>query len=490
MTISVAGMFATVHLAGQNVDGGALASCQIDYHGEDGPVTITHDGGRAFDTATLRVIFENATSGTSTRAFAVADGDADSTFEPGESGTFGRIGERTTVTVTTSDTIVCTEVLAPRSETTTATSSDPDETTSEPTPTTTPANAPPDADAGSDARVDGERGSTTDLRGSATDSDGDTLTYDWEITDADGIERSVALRDAATTTPTFEVTGNVTDRNHTVTVELTVADGDGATASDTTTVTVTEHNPPPTVDAGNDTQADGSDTPAAATALGSPPDDATVSPADTTQRVYAVDASGALAPGQTGVSDLLDSVTLDAAASDPDGDPLTYDWTVVDADGIADKIALRDDDTLRPTFAVTSLVSQRDRTVTLRLTATDADGATASDTVNVTVLSNKPPNAVIDRDSSRLFTTNLNASESTDPDGDPLTYEWKISNTGGFDLDQLRLDQSGATASVSSIRRILWLFLGSTHDVEITLVVSDDDGATDTATITVGLRGP
>ena len=70
-------------------------------------------------------------------------------------------------------------------------------------------------------------------------------------------------------------------------------------------------------------------------------------------------------------------VTLHGTASDPDGDPLTYAWTQVDGP----PAVIRDPDD--PETVVDGF--EAGATLTFRLTVTDAQGASSSDEVIVTV---------------------------------------------------------------------------------------------------------
>ena len=99
-------------------------------------------------------------------------------------------------------------------------------------------NKAPTADAGSDFSV--TEGSTGTLDGSASSSDPSRsiTTYEWTITNVNGL--SVSINDADTSDPTavFDATGASVSSPTDVTVELKVTDNEGDTATDTVVVTV------------------------------------------------------------------------------------------------------------------------------------------------------------------------------------------------------------------------------------------------------------
>ena len=115
-------------------------------------------------------------------------------------------------------------------------------------------------------------------------------------------------------------------------------------------------------------------------------------------------------------------VTLDGTgSSDPDADPLTYSWAVVSGPAAV----------LNPPNSPTPAFIARDAgTYVLRLTVRDGSGATARDEVSI-VVTNRAPVIGLVSPVSPLVTLPVSASQvfqvnSTDPDGDALTYAWTV----------------------------------------------------------------
>ena len=211
------------------------------------------------------------------------------------------------------------------------------------------ANNPPTADAGTAQTA--QEGATVTLSGTASDPDGDQLTYSWSHYSS----LEIILTGAGSLAPSF--TAPQVHGNTTITFTLTADDG-RENGTDTVQVTILDRpaNSPPSVDAGEPVAV------------------------------------------REGVQ-----LTLNATASDPDGDQLTYSWS---HDSTLD-ISLTSADSLSPTFTAPQVSANT--TVAFTLTADDGTD-THSDAVAVTIL-----------DVSVVDTTNGESGQNTavtlNPDG-------------------------------------------------------------------------
>ena len=283
-----------------------------------------------------------------------------------------------------------------------------------------PPNQAPDANAGADQNA--TAGSVVTLQGSASsDPDGDPLTFQWRSLSApDGT--TVSLSGAATAQATF--TPSVAGVYE---FELTVSDGELA-ARDTVRVTVAAANRAPVVDAGAD-------------------------------QSVTVGAQS----------------TVTATATDPDGDPLTYAWTV-ESRPEGSTAALSATDT--PSVSLTPDIAGA---YVLRVTVSDGRGGEDSDEVTITATAagmNRAPvaSAGFDLNGTETIAVSLDGTASFDPDGDELTYTWSVVSR-----------PDGSTASIIAADAVTAFFTPDLEGVYVVeLEVSDGEfTSTDTATINV-----
>jgi PKD repeat protein len=149
------------------------------------------------------------------------------------------------------------------------------------------------------------------------------------------------------------------------------------------------------------------------------------------------------------------SVQFDGStSSDPDGDTLTYDWDWNDGTAHGSGVNPTHVYAAAGTYHVTLLVS-------------DGKGGTNSVTNDVVVTAppvNHPPVAAFVATPTNL-SVQFDASTSSDPDGDTLTYDW---------------DWNDGTAHGSGVTPIHVYTAGGTYHV--TLTVSDGKGGTNAVT--------
>lgn len=120
-------------------------------------------------------------------------------------------------------------------------------------------------------------------------------------------------------------------------------------------------------------------------------------------------------------------VTLDGtASSDPDGNPLTYQWTIISKP--AGSVATLSDPSLpNPTFTV-DIAGQ----YTFQLVVNDGLALSAPDNVTVSTVNSAPvADAGPDQTAALGASVTLDGTKSFDVDGDPLTYQWTLTKPAG-----------------------------------------------------------
>ncbi|MCD9457438.1 PKD domain-containing protein [Marinibactrum halimedae] len=387
-------------------------------------------------------------------------------------------------------------------------------------------NVAPVVDAGADQTV--VVGSRVNLSGTATDADGDTLTYQWVFLSQPTVD---VLENTTTLTPSF-----VASEAGEYLVQLVANDGELSSNPDTVRIIVLDGNAPPVANAGTDMSIsvdvatsgialdgsrsidpDGDPLTYAWTLSGAPVEhDGVLTNIDrvnprfaaTTAGVYTfqlivndgeqnsapdvvqitvadtpVDPRAPVANAGSDRSANIDEViTLNGAASyrfegdQQVSDGLSYRWLVIDPAG-AD-VTLVSANTVSPTFA-----AHKEGTYVVQLIVNDGALDSTPDTVAVSVAShekNQKPiaNAGVDRtftptDSAAGLT--LNGSGSTDPDGDELSYQWRVvSSPSGSALTLAGADQVNPVLTTSTLGVYV-----------IELVVNDGSLASDPDTVQV-----
>jgi len=258
---------------------------------------------------------------------------------------------------------------------------------------------------------------TVYLNGTASsDPDGNGLTFTWSFVSKPSGSTAV-LSGATTPTPSF-----VIDKPGTYTVALSVSDG--SLSSTTDTVVISTSNSAPVANAG---------------------------------------------PDQTGQVET--TVTLDgSASSDVDGNALAYQWSLVSAPS-GSLTALTNSTMINPTLTLDKF-----GTYVVQLIVNDGIKDSAPDTMTISTL-NSPPVANAGPDNSAYVgeTVTLDGSGSRDVDGNPLTYQWSLTEkpTGSA---AILLNPTTTTPSVKIDK-------AGTYIAQ--LIVNDgiDSSNTDTATI-------
>jgi len=270
----------------------------------------------------------------------------------------------------------------------------------------------------------------------ATDPDGDTLTYAWAQTPASPAGTFSSTTAASPTWTAPAVTGT-----QDFTLAVTVTDGKGGSKQSSINVTVAvggQTNRPPSVDA--------------------------------------ITASvGQVPPGG--------AITLTLTATDPDGDTLTYAWAQTPASPAG---TFSSTTAASPTWTAPAVTGTQD--FTLAVTVTDGKGGSKQSSINVTVAvggqTNRPPSVDAITAPSTLVagTTGDFSIRASDDDGDPLTYTWV----------QEEPTPPGTWVGATSGTSAQWYSppVGRTTDFTLKVSVTDGRNAPVVRTVTVPVTVP
>ncbi len=295
-----------------------------------------------------------------------------------------------------------------------------------------PSNLAPNVNAGSDLTIN--QGNTVDLIVLADDDDG-IASYSWTQTDGD----TVIINNAETNNANFTAPTLVFgDDAIKLSFEITVTDNEGTTSTDAILVTVNPPdtapvNQPPRVNAGNNRSVNSNTT-----------------------------------------------IRMSALASDTDGSVVSYRWTQISGrPGSFNRTGTTNVNFTTPTVNV----GEANQRLTLRVTVTDDDGATSTDTVNVTVrapVNQAPTVSAGNRQEVEQRETVQLVAEASDPDpgGRIISYRWRqrsgttITNLSGLTTSQLSFIAPSTTS-------------GNNLTLRFSVTVTDNLGATATSSVTV-----
>ena len=281
-------------------------------------------------------------------------------------------------------------------------------------------NDPPNANAGSNQTVNTGTKVTLDGSRSSDPDKGDKLSYKWSQSHG----TQVTLSSVSASQPSFTAPSSA----QTLRFELTVTDSYGESAKDSVTITVIQPNRAPIARAGSN---------------------------------QTVSASSIVTLSGSG-------------SSDPDGDSLRYIWSQTSGT----QVTLRGWSSAHPYFSAPSSAAR----LVFRLTVVDADRATDTDSVTITVL-DPPVNKAPIADAGKHQTANvgdkvdLDGSGSSDPDGDSLSYRW------------MQTDGTRTTLGWANTATPFFIAKGAgNHSFQLT--VTDSHGASDTDSVSITVAQP
>ena len=390
-----------------------------------------------------------------------------------------------------------------------------------------PVNEDPIAVASSDVTSANE-GMTVNLDGSSSsDSDGEIISYAWELISPD-VELVISKADEARASFIAPSLDSSTD----YIFQLTVTDNDNAEDISTITIIILDSSSdivPPVANAGSDrgvtegdsvsldgsgsTDSDGTivdyswelispdveltitnanqaqasftapavdaDTDYVFRLTVTDDDDASANATVTISIANKVIAPSASAGNNRNVTE-GDSVTLDGSgSSDDDGEIISYTWELISPDA---ELTITNDDKAQASFiapAVDSITNY-----IFQITVTDNDNAIDTATVTISILDSSsdiiPPvaNAGSDRGVTEGDSVSLDGSGSTDSDGTIVDYSWELISPD-VELTITNANQVQASFTAPAV--------DADTDYVFRLTVTDNDDASANATVTISV---
>ena len=178
-------------------------------------------------------------------------------------------------------------------------------------------------------------------------------------------------------------------------------------------------------------------------------------------------------------------VTLTGSgSSDSDGTIQSYAWAHTSTDGATPTTPIIVANGETSTFTAPDAAAE----LVFTLTVTDNDGATNSDTVTITVTApvadNQPPVAEAGDPQSATTGTEvtLTGAGSSDSDGTIQSYEWVHTSTDGATPTTPIIVANGETSTFTAP--------DTAAELVFTLTVTDNDGATNSDTVTITVTAP